>query len=62
MSSLNAVRAKLTVWVDDADAACEHVAARRVELLNGPLDRELGCGPPRSRIRMVTTSGRSRNA
>jgi len=32
----------LTVWVDDAHAACEELAARGVELLNGPLDRPWG--------------------
>jgi catechol 2,3-dioxygenase-like lactoylglutathione lyase family enzyme len=33
---------QLTVWVDDADATCELLAARGVELLNGPLDRPWG--------------------
>jgi catechol 2,3-dioxygenase-like lactoylglutathione lyase family enzyme len=35
-------RLQLTVWVDDADAACEDLAARGVTLLNGPMDREWG--------------------
>jgi catechol 2,3-dioxygenase-like lactoylglutathione lyase family enzyme len=35
-------RFQLTIWVDDADAACEELAARGVELLNGPVDREWG--------------------
>jgi catechol 2,3-dioxygenase-like lactoylglutathione lyase family enzyme len=33
---------QLTVWVDDADATCELLATRGVELLNGPLDRPWG--------------------
>jgi catechol 2,3-dioxygenase-like lactoylglutathione lyase family enzyme len=33
-------RFQLTIWVDDADAACAHLDAREVELLNGPMDRE----------------------
>ncbi len=33
---------QLTVWVDDADAACAHLAASGVALLNGPLDRAWG--------------------
>jgi catechol 2,3-dioxygenase-like lactoylglutathione lyase family enzyme len=32
----------LTVWVDDADAACEELSARGVDLLNGPVDRPWG--------------------
>jgi catechol 2,3-dioxygenase-like lactoylglutathione lyase family enzyme len=35
-------RFQLTVWVDDADAACAQLADRGVELLNGPMDREWG--------------------
>ncbi|MCW2977962.1 MAG: hypothetical protein JWM06_3243 [Actinomycetia bacterium] len=35
-------RFQLTVWVDDADAACAELATRGVELLNGPMDREWG--------------------
>jgi catechol 2,3-dioxygenase-like lactoylglutathione lyase family enzyme len=33
---------QLTIWVDDADAACALLAARGVELLNGPIDRAWG--------------------
>ncbi len=33
---------QLTIWVDDADATCTDLAARGVELLNGPIDREWG--------------------
>ena len=35
-------RFQLTVWVDDADAACAELAARGVRLLNGPMDRAWG--------------------
>jgi catechol 2,3-dioxygenase-like lactoylglutathione lyase family enzyme len=35
-------RFQLTVWVDDADAACAQLVDRGVELLNGPMDREWG--------------------
>ncbi|MDX6408885.1 MAG: lactoylglutathione lyase, partial [Gaiellaceae bacterium] len=35
-------RFQLTIWVDDADAACAELASRGVELLNGPVDREWG--------------------
>ena len=35
-------RFQLTIWVDDADAACAELAARGVALLNGPIDREWG--------------------
>jgi catechol 2,3-dioxygenase-like lactoylglutathione lyase family enzyme len=35
-------RFQLTIWVDDADAACAELASRGVELLNGPMDREWG--------------------
>ncbi len=35
-------RFQLTIWVDDADAACAAVTSRGVELLNGPMDREWG--------------------
>ena len=33
---------QLTIWVDDADKACEELATRGVSLLNGPIDREWG--------------------
>ena len=33
---------QLTIWVDDADAACAELAARGVQLLNGPMNREWG--------------------
>lgn len=35
-------RFQLSIWVDDADAACAQLAERGVELLNGPVDREWG--------------------
>jgi uncharacterized glyoxalase superfamily protein PhnB len=35
-------RFQLTIWVEDADAVCEGLAARGVELLNRPMDREWG--------------------
>jgi len=35
-------RFQLTIWVEDADAACAELSSRGVELLNGPLDREWG--------------------
>jgi catechol 2,3-dioxygenase-like lactoylglutathione lyase family enzyme len=35
-------RFQLTIWVDDADAACAVLASRGVELLNGPIDRAWG--------------------
>ena len=35
-------RFQLTIWVDDADAACAELATRGVELLNGPMNREWG--------------------
>ena len=35
-------RAQLTIEVDDVDATCTELAARGVELLNGPLDRPWG--------------------
>ena len=35
-------RFQLTVWVDDADAACAQLVSRGVELLNGPQDRAWG--------------------
>ena len=35
-------RFQLTIWVDDADAACADLRAHGVELLNGPLDRDWG--------------------
>ena len=33
---------QLTIWVDDADAACAELAQRGVTLLNGPIDRPWG--------------------
>ena len=35
-------RFQLTIWVDDADAVCEELATRGVELLNGPMNRPWG--------------------
>jgi len=35
-------RLQLTIKVDDVDAMCAELAARGVELLNGPLDRPWG--------------------
>ena len=35
-------RFQLTIGVDDVDAACEVLASRGVELLNGPIDRPWG--------------------
>jgi catechol 2,3-dioxygenase-like lactoylglutathione lyase family enzyme len=35
-------RFQLTIWVDDTDAVCSELAAKDVELLNGPIDREWG--------------------
>ncbi len=35
-------RFQLTVWVDDADAACAHLTTQGVGLLNGPMNREWG--------------------
>jgi catechol 2,3-dioxygenase-like lactoylglutathione lyase family enzyme len=35
-------RFQLTIGVDDVDAACEVLADRGVELLNGPIDRPWG--------------------
>jgi lactoylglutathione lyase len=35
-------RFQLTIGVDDVDAACSELAAKGVELLNGPMDREWG--------------------
>jgi catechol 2,3-dioxygenase-like lactoylglutathione lyase family enzyme len=35
-------RFQLTIWVDDADAACAELAQRGVELINGPVDRGWG--------------------
>jgi lactoylglutathione lyase len=35
-------RFQLTIWVDDADAACATLTERGVELLNGPMDRAWG--------------------
>jgi catechol 2,3-dioxygenase-like lactoylglutathione lyase family enzyme len=36
------VRMQFTIEVDDVDAMCAELAARGVELLNGPLDRPWG--------------------
>jgi len=35
-------RSQLTIWVDDADAACAELTERSVELLNGPVERGWG--------------------
>jgi catechol 2,3-dioxygenase-like lactoylglutathione lyase family enzyme len=35
-------RSQFTIWVGDANAACDELANRGVELLNGPIDREWG--------------------
>ena len=35
-------RFQFTIWVEDANAVCEELADRGVELLNGPFDREWG--------------------
>jgi lactoylglutathione lyase len=35
-------RLQLTIWVDDADAACAELAERGVSLLNGPMNRVWG--------------------
>jgi catechol 2,3-dioxygenase-like lactoylglutathione lyase family enzyme len=35
-------RVQFTIWVEDADAVCEELARRGVELLNGPMNREWG--------------------
>jgi len=35
-------RLQLTIQVDDVDAKCAELAARGVELLNGPMDRPWG--------------------
>jgi catechol 2,3-dioxygenase-like lactoylglutathione lyase family enzyme len=35
-------RFQLTIWVEDADAACAELDARGVALLNGPMNREWG--------------------
>ena len=35
-------RMVFTIGVDDVDAMCEVLAARGVELLNGPMDRPWG--------------------
>jgi catechol 2,3-dioxygenase-like lactoylglutathione lyase family enzyme len=35
-------RFQLTIWVDDADAACAHLKEKGVTLLNGPMDRQWG--------------------
>ena len=35
-------RFQLTIWVDDADAACAELKTHGVALLNGPMNREWG--------------------
>jgi catechol 2,3-dioxygenase-like lactoylglutathione lyase family enzyme len=35
-------RFQLTIWVENTDAVCAELAARGVELLNGPVDRDWG--------------------
>jgi catechol 2,3-dioxygenase-like lactoylglutathione lyase family enzyme len=35
-------RFQLTIGVDDVDAVCSELAAKGVQLLNGPIDREWG--------------------
>ena len=35
-------RFQLTIWVDDADAACAELAQRGAELINGPVNRGWG--------------------
>ena len=35
-------RVMFSIWVDDANAVCAQLAARGVELLNGPIDRSWG--------------------
>jgi catechol 2,3-dioxygenase-like lactoylglutathione lyase family enzyme len=35
-------RMQFTIGVDDVDATCAELTARRVELLNGPIDRPWG--------------------
>ena len=35
-------RFQLTIWVDDADAACAQLVTHGVGLLNGPMNREWG--------------------
>lgn len=54
-------RLQFTIDVDDVDAMCAELAARGVELLNGPMDRPGECAPPASKI-PAATSGRSRTS
>lgn len=35
-------RSQFTIWAEDANAACQELTSRGVELLNGPIDREWG--------------------
>jgi len=35
-------RFQFSIWVDDAEAVCRELAARGVDLLNGPIDRAWG--------------------
>ena len=35
-------RFQFSIWVDDAETVCRELAARGVELLNGPIDRAWG--------------------
>ena len=51
-------RFQLTIGVEDVDAVCSELAAKDVQLLNGPIDREWACARRVSRIRTVT-SGKS---
>ena len=41
-ASASGARMQLTITVDDVDAVCADLAARGVELLNGPVDRPWG--------------------
>ena len=54
-------RLQLTIWVDDADAACAELEARGLTLLNGPLSGIGECEQPASPI-PPATSGNSRRS
>jgi catechol 2,3-dioxygenase-like lactoylglutathione lyase family enzyme len=54
-------RLQLTIWVDDADAACAELEARGLTLLNGPLSGNGECEQPASPI-PPATSGNSRRS
>jgi catechol 2,3-dioxygenase-like lactoylglutathione lyase family enzyme len=41
-AAASGARMQLTLGVDDVDAVCAELAARGVELLNGPMDRPWG--------------------